>query len=35
MNYVRSGLPLSGAIKDDAAKSAVHMRTEGAALDDI
>ena len=35
VNYVRSGLPLSNAIKDDAAKSAVQMKTESAALDDI
>ena len=35
VNYVRSGLPLSNAIKDDAAKSAVQMRAESAALDDI
>jgi hypothetical protein len=34
VNYVRSGLPLSGAIKDDVAESAV-LRTEGAALVDV
>ena len=35
VNYVRSSLPLSDTIKDDAAKSAAHIRTEGAALDNI